>query len=122
MPAIIQAAGQQLKELIDHETVTFYVSPFLRSRQTYQQLRMCFHDEQVCSNSPPDLALQTELQVLYHREDPRLREQEWGNFQDPNEMEKITQQRRETGAFYYRFQTGERFDLVYLVSKASPPL
>lgn len=47
-------------------------------------------------------------QVLYYREDPRLREQEWGNFQDPQQMEKIMQQRRETGAFYYRFPTGER--------------
>lgn len=45
---IAQAAGQQLKEMINHETVVFYVSPFLRSRQTYDQLRMCFHDEQVC--------------------------------------------------------------------------
>ena len=54
------------------------------------------------------LAQCSEAQVLYHREDPRLREQEWGNFQDPQEMEKIKEQRRETGAFYYRFPTGER--------------
>jgi broad specificity phosphatase PhoE len=85
------AAGQQLKEMVAHESVTFYVSPFLRSKQTYDQLRMCFHDEQ----------------VLCYREDPRLREQEWGNLQDAEQMEKIKQQRKETGAFYYRFPTGE---------------
>ena len=51
----------------------------------------------------------TSSQVLYHREDPRLREQEWGNFQNPTEMEEIKKQRRQTGAFYYRFPTGERY-------------
>ena len=113
--------GQQLKEMIAHESVTFYVSPFLRSRQTYDQLRMCFHDEQVCvcvcvcvcvaswhgvgaeQTWPRPL-----LQVLYYREDPRLREQEWGNLQDPDKMEDIRRQRRQTGAFYFRFPTGER--------------
>ena len=47
-------------------------------------------------------------QVMYYREDPRLREQEWGNLQDPYKMEEMKEQRRETGAFYYRFPTGER--------------
>ena len=48
------------------------------------------------------------LQVLCHREDPRLREQEWGNFQDPAKIKEIEKERRQTGAFYYRFPTGER--------------
>ena len=48
------------------------------------------------------------LQVLCHREDPRLREQEWGNFQVPSKMADIMKERRRTGAFYYRFPTGER--------------
>ena len=97
--------------MISHESVTFYVSPFLRSKQTYDQLRMCFHDEQVCHHFDSLLThviIICIMQVLCYREDPRLREQEWGNFQDPEQMEKIKQQRRETGAFYYRFPTGER--------------
>lgn len=106
-----QATGQELKELIGQESVTFYVSPFLRSRQTYEQLRMSFHDEQVaknilCVNCD---TLHSLSQVMYYREDPRLREQEWGNYQDPEKMEKIQQQRKETGAFYFRFPTGERY-------------
>lgn len=48
-------------------------------------------------------------QVLHHHEDPRLREQEWGNYQDPAKIDEIKQQRRETGAFYFRFPTGERY-------------
>ena len=40
-------------------------------------------------------------------EDPRLREQEWGNYQDPLKMPHIMQQRREVGSFYFRFPNGE---------------
>ena len=43
----LQAAGIKLKELIGSETVTFYVSPFVRSKMTYEQIRLSFHDEQV---------------------------------------------------------------------------
>ena len=43
----VQAAGVKLKELVCEESVAFYVSPFVRSKQTYDQLRQCFHDEQV---------------------------------------------------------------------------
>ena len=49
------------------------------------------------------------LQVLYYREDPRIREQEWGNFQDPEEVAESMAKRREIGAFYFRFPTGERY-------------
>ena len=48
------------------------------------------------------------LQVLKYREDPRLREQEWGNFQNPAQMDALMAERRKIGAFYYRFPTGER--------------
>jgi len=42
------------------------------------------------------------------REDPRIREQEWGNFQDPLKMKSVMNERRKVGSFYYRFPTGER--------------
>lgn len=84
-------AGKELQALVGNESVCFYVSPFVRSRETHKYLREGFHDEQ----------------VLYYREDPRIREQEWGNFQDPGEMEKVMEERREIGAFFYRFPTGE---------------
>lgn len=44
---LIQAAGVELKELVHEESVTFYVSPFTRSKQTYDHIRKAFHDEQV---------------------------------------------------------------------------
>ena len=46
--------------------------------------------------------------VSHVREDPRIREQEWGNFQDPSTMQEAMRERRKVGSFYYRFLTGER--------------
>lgn len=73
---------------------------------------MCFHDEQViCIALEQHVCLNSFYvyhQVVCYREDPRLREQEWGNFQDPSHMTEIMEERRKTGAFYYRFPTGER--------------
>ena len=53
------------------------------------------------------------LQVLHVRTDPRIREQEWGNFQDPAKMPEIIAERRTIGSFYYRFPTGERYKLYF---------
>lgn len=47
--------------------------------------------------------------MLYYHEDPRIREQEWGNFQEPSQMDAIMVERRKIGAFFYRFPTGERW-------------
>ena len=41
--------------------------------------------------------------ILLHR----LREQEWGNFQDANLFNNIAQERLAVGRFWYRFSTGE---------------
>lgn len=76
-----QRAGEELKELVGNEIVTFYVSPYLRSRLTYKYIRRAFLDEQVTCCSYSCLCSVLPVQVMFYREDPRLREQEWGNFQ-----------------------------------------
>ena len=45
-----QKAGKKLQALVGNESVCFYVSPFLRSRETQKYLREGFHDEQVQFN------------------------------------------------------------------------
>ena len=45
---IFQEAGRSLKDLIGDESVSFYVSPFIRSQQTYEAIRKSFSDNQVC--------------------------------------------------------------------------
>jgi len=47
------------------------------------------------------------------REEPRLREQDWGNFQDPMEIRKNMEERKRFGSFYYRFKNGESGSDVY---------
>jgi len=43
----VQATGVELKKLLAEESVCFYVSPFVRSKQTFDRIRKAFHDEQV---------------------------------------------------------------------------
>jgi broad specificity phosphatase PhoE len=83
-------AGENLKQIIGDETVLFYVSPFLRSQQTFELLSRAFQGSQIKV-----------------REDPRIREQEWGNFQDPSCMASVLEQREKVGRFFYRFKDGE---------------
>lgn len=48
---LLQAASLELKKILQDESVCFYVSPFLRSRQTFQQLKQAFRDDQVRAKS-----------------------------------------------------------------------
>ena len=82
--------GLQLKQLIGDESVLFYVSPFLRSQQTFHIISEHFRPSQ-----------------YRVREDPRIREQEWGNSQHPAAMAAVLAERERVGRFFYRFQDGE---------------
>lgn len=89
------AAGQKIKTFLEadgfvnNEEVQFYISPFWRTRQTYQLIAKSFVHKK-----------------MY--EDSRLREQEWNGklpvdgYRDADEME-----RDSFGHFYYRFDGGE---------------
>jgi broad specificity phosphatase PhoE len=59
------------------------------------------------------LASALELRQWDFREDPRLREQDFGNLQDSAAMERHKAERRQFGAFYYRFPQGESGADVY---------
>jgi len=89
-------AGKYLKEKIENEKVLFFVSPLTRTRQTFREIAKQF--------DPSNIEL---------REDPRLREQEWGNFQQAEGMATIFQDRNNYSRFYYRFENGESGADVY---------
>lgn len=87
--------GAKLWDIIgSKESIQFYVSPFWRTRQTYVGIRKGF------STSNPD-------QYKYY-EDPRIREQEWGQNMETREgyQDKIEEYRDGYGHFYYRFRDG----------------
>ena len=89
-------AGKRLKELVKDESMYFYVSPFWRARSTFEGLAYAFPRKQ-----------------FEYSEEPRLREQEWGYLRCQQEFDKICQERREYGTFYYRIPGGEAGTDVY---------
>jgi len=90
--------GEELKKIIGNDgTIICYVSPFHRSKET------C---ELICQAFPPE-------KILKVREDPRIREQEWGNFQNLATREITVQEREKIGRFFYRFKEGESGADVY---------
>jgi broad specificity phosphatase PhoE len=88
------AAGKKLRELFENEPVRVYVSPYLRALQTVESLGI------------DDL-------IGAAREEPRLREQDWANFQDTEDIERQEQLRDSYGHFFYRFTHGESGSDVY---------
>jgi len=87
-------AGRGLRELFENEPIRVYVSPYLRTLQTLK-----------------GLALDDLIGVA--REEPRLREQDWANFQDTEDIERQEQLRDSYGHFFYRFTHGESGSDVY---------
>lgn len=100
-------AGVKLSEMIKRDDdkyrnnlLTYYCSPWYRARQTAQYLRETL--EPLCGVGSPKF-----------REDPRIREQEWGNYQDEGFIKSIRKERLGFGSFFYRFPHGESGADVY---------
>ena len=88
------AMGKQMRDLFGTETVRVYVSPYKRTLQTLDALGI-------------DDLIETA------REEPRLREQDWANFQDSEDIARQRALRNEFGHFFYRFTDGESGADVY---------
>ncbi|RLV94990.1 Broad-range acid phosphatase DET1 [Spathaspora sp. JA1] len=109
------SAGQVLRTFLQDESlvknctlepkrntrsIMFYTSPYLRTRQTCNNIIEGIKDL-------PDV----EYEV---REEPRMREQDFGNFQGTSEeMETMWQERAHYGHFFYRIPYGESAADVY---------
>jgi len=83
-------AGKLLKEIIQDEKIMFYISPLWRTRQTFEGVAESFDPKQYT-----------------WREDPRIREQEWGHLREVEESHRVEREREEFGTFYYRIPDGE---------------
>jgi len=86
--------GAVIREVLDGETADVYVSPYLRTRQTLEALALPVAERDV-------------------RLEPRLREQDWANFQNPADIAEQKEQRDRYGHFFYRFREGESGSDVY---------
>ena len=83
-------AGNEIKEIIGAENIHVYLSPYFRTRQTYQYMR-----ESIDTN------------IVKTTEDPRLRELDWGHLRHPDDNEEIIRARDHFSTFYYRIPDGE---------------
>lgn len=91
-------AGLAIREkVLLHENVYFIVSPYLRTTQTFEEIKKHFKPHEIRGT----------------REEPRIREQDFGNFQDPAGMVEIKKERNRFGRFFYRFPNGESGADVY---------
>ena len=92
-------AGQKLQKLVGNETIHFFVSPYTRSKQTLV-------------NIISGMNVPSKKYII--SEDPRLREQDWGNFQNADVVQACTVERRKFGPFYFRFPNGESGSDVFV--------
>ncbi|XP_047983234.1 phosphoglycerate mutase-like protein AT74H [Salvia hispanica] len=98
-----RATGRMIKEIVSEGEawkVLFYVSPSNRTRETM---------EEIISRGRTF----EKNRIVGVREECRLREQHFGNFQDLEERRKIKRSRVRYGKFFYRVPEGESSADVY---------
>ncbi|GER26868.1 3-bisphosphoglycerate-dependent phosphoglyceratemutase, partial [Striga asiatica] len=97
-----EECGREMRRMIEKDgaedwKVYFYVSPYKRSLETLRNLAKAFDKSRIAGV----------------REEPRLREQDFGNFQDQEQMKIQKAARQLYGRFFYRFPNGESAADVY---------
>lgn len=97
-----QEAGRRLRELLrPDDTLHFFTSPYRRTRETTEGML-----ESLTSDTPFPSPFPRHTIKVY--EEPRLREQDFGNFQPcSTEMERMWMERADYGHFFYRIPNGE---------------
>lgn len=101
-------AGEKLRSLLrEDDTLHFFISPYKRTRQTTEGILST-----LCANDPVPSPFQRHHIKVY--EEPRLREQDFGNFQPgTEEVERLWRERANYGHFFYRIPNGESGADVY---------
>lgn len=116
-----RVCGKNLKARIlgENETVHFIVSPYVRTVETFHGIVSAWCDPAEFAHiRDRDLRLKAwysrllELGLTWH-EDPRIREQDFGNYQDHEKIKEAKKERVRFGTFYYRFAHGESASDVY---------
>ncbi len=91
-----QKLGKSIRGLIGTEKIHFYISPWRRTRETFMHAIKALEKGQWTAV-----------------EDPRLREQEWGNLRNAEATDRLEEERNKFGTFHYRFPDGESGADVY---------
>ena len=96
-----ETTGRRLRDMMDETgedyKLFFYLSPYRRSKETAIGIAKAFDGRR----------------ILGVREEPQLREQDFGNFQDYEAKQAEKRERHRFGRFFYRFPNGESGADVY---------
>ena len=76
--------------VVGDDPLYFYTSPYLRAKQTLANMIDSFEQNE----------------IIGVREEPRLTEQQFGNFQNVANVRAAKEERGDYGRFYYRFAQG----------------
>ena len=87
-------AANDLAELLKGETLFAYCSPYKRAKETWDIMAEYLRDTQT-------------VDLVGMREEPRIAEQQFGNFQNPHKVRTAKAERRTFGRFFFRFPNGE---------------
>ncbi|KAJ0424097.1 histidine phosphatase superfamily [Aspergillus carlsbadensis] len=95
-------AGTRLRGLLrPDDTIHFFTSPYRRTRETTEGIL-----QSLTADTPSPSPFPRQTIKVY--EEPRLREQDFGNFQPCSaEMERMWLERADYGHFFYRIPNGE---------------
>ncbi|KAG9646944.1 phosphoglycerate mutase-like protein, partial [Aureobasidium melanogenum] len=99
-----EEAGRRLRGMLKpDDTIQFFTSPYRRTRETTEGILSSLTSE--TEEEGPSPFPRHTIKVF---EEPRLREQDFGNFQPcSSEMERMWQERADYGHFFYRIPNGE---------------
>lgn len=98
-------AGHELQKILGNHPTMWYVSPYVRTQQTLSELlKQCRSAPVADAGSRLEQASHLSLGI---REEPRIAEQQFGNFQNVEEVLAAKEERARFGRFWYRFPSGE---------------
>lgn len=93
-------AGKAITLSIVNAGLGVYVSPYRRTRETWDCMKAAMTDP-------------CQYDIRWVKEDPRLREQEWGHLRTAEQSDAIDAERQSYGPFFYRIPDGESGADVY---------
>jgi len=87
-------AGEELHKLIKGERLFIYCSPYKRTLETWEIMKDTLQEK-------------NDVRLVGTRQEPRIAEQQFGNFQNPKKVRTAKAERRTYGRFFFRFPNGE---------------
>jgi len=110
-------AAKEITELLDGEALFAYCSPYKRAIGTWDIIEDYIensNEKKIEKTNGSDGSQESDsenkktgVEMIGLREEPRVAEQQFGNFQNPHKVRTAKSERRTFGRFFFRFPDGE---------------